>query len=228
MVSERTVSAGDEMTIEWVLTDDSPISMSWGFIGVNAGWIIEWCGVPVISSGIDETTNAKTGQLTARFRVSCTVPVYAPNGEYLVELNAVDVFGNDATPQRVIVTVENGSTDVVAPTITELTLSSDSVPRTEPLTISMRLDDETGIDEVYVYMAHIQYGFADLNGWGYTVYNAPQAVPIPVNSGVAQDHTQKIEFVEGAPAGLYTVYVGVRDTIGNRDFIQTSTTVELR
>ena len=228
MALSRTVSAGDDLDIEWVVTDDSPISMSWGFIGSNAGWIIEWCDLPVISSGIDETINAKTGLLTARFRVSCTVPVNAPNGEYLVELNAVDVFGNDATPQRVSVTVQNGSTDVSAPAISEITLSSNSVTRTEPLTISLRLDDETGISEAYVYMAHNQYGFADLNGWGYTVYNAPQAVPITVSSGVAQEHTQKIEFVDGAPAGIYTVWVSVRDTLGNRDFIQTSTTVELR
>jgi Ca2+-binding RTX toxin-like protein len=228
MALSRTVSAGDDLDIEWVVTDDSPISMSWGFIGSNAGWIIEWCDLPVISSGIDETINAKTGLLTARFRVSCTVPVNAPNGEYLVELNAVDVFGNDATPQRVSVTVQNGSTDVSAHAISEITLSSNSVTRTEPLTISLRLDDETGISEAYVYMAHNQYGFADLNGWGYTVYNAPQAVPITVSSGVAQEHTQKIEFVDGAPAGIYTVWVSVRDTLGNRDFIQTSTTVELR
>jgi hypothetical protein len=228
MAMSRTVSAGNDMTIEWVLTDDSPINMTWGFIGGNAGWIIEWCDLPVISSGIDDTINAKTGLLTARFRVSCTVPVNAPNGEYLVQLNAVDVFGNDATPQRVSVTVENGSTDVVAPTISELTLSSDSVDRTEPLTISMRLDDETGIREAYVYMAHNLYGFADLNGWGYTVYNAPQAVPIPVSSGIAHQHTQQIVFVDDAPAGVYTVWVSVRDTLGNRDFIQTSTTVELR
>jgi hypothetical protein len=92
----------------------------------------------------------------------------------------------------------------------------------------MRLDDETGIREAYVYMAHDQYGFADLNGWGYTVYNAPQAVPIPVSSGIAHQHTQQIVFVDDAPAGVYTVWVSVRDTLGNRDFIQTSTTVELR
>ena len=228
MALSRTVSAGDNMDIEWVVTDDSPISLSWGFIGSNAGWIVEWCSFPYMATEIDELTNPVTGIVTARFLASCTVPTNAPNGEYLFELNAVDMFGNYATPQRVSVTVENGSTDVSAPAISDITLSSNSVTRTEPLSISMRLDDETGIDEAYVYMAHNQYGFADLNGWGYTVYNAPQAVPIPVSSGVAQEHTQKIEFVDGAPAGIYTVWVSVRDTLGNRDFIQTSTTVELR
>ena len=62
----------------------------------------------------------------------------------------------------------------------------------------------------------------------YMVFNVPTLEPIPVISGAAQRHIQAIEFVTGAPSGVYTVWVSVRDTLGNRAFIQTTTTVELR
>ena len=35
MVLSTSINAGDTLNIEWVLTDDSPIDMSWGFIGGN-------------------------------------------------------------------------------------------------------------------------------------------------------------------------------------------------
>jgi len=228
MSLSTSVSAGDTLNIEWVLTDDSPIDMSWGFIGGNSGWVTEWCGFPVMATPLNQSTTAEPGQLSSRFRISCPIPANAPNGEYLIDLNALDVFGNYATGQRVIVTVANGSTDVSAPTVSEITFSSDSVTYAEPLTVTLRLDDETGIAGSYVFLAHNGYRFADNTGRGHMVYNAPTTEPIPVSTGAAQLHTQLIEFVPTAPAGVYTVWVSVRDTLGNRNFFQTSTTVELR
>ncbi len=228
MVLSTSINAGDTLNIEWVLTDDSPIDMSWGFIGGNSGWVTEWCGFPVMATALNQSTTAEPGQISSRFRLSCPVPADAPNGEYLVDLNAVDVFGNYAAGQRVIVTVANGSTDVSAPSISEVTFSSPSVSRAEQFTVTLRLDDETGIAGSYVFLAHNGYGFADRTGRGHMVYNAPQLEPIAVSTGAAQQHTQVIEFVPSAPAGIYTVWVSVRDTLGNREFIQTSTTIELR
>jgi len=228
MVLERAFSAGETLTIDYVLTDESPIAMSWGFIGGNSGWVTEWCGFPVMAKAENQSTSADSGQISTRFRLSCPIPPDAPNGEYLVDVNALDVFGNYASGQRVIVTVQNGSADVSAPTVSGVAFSRATVARGEPFTVTLRLDDETGIAGSYVYLAHNGYGFADTTGRGYTVYNAPQIVAIPVSSGAAQLHTQLIEFVPTAPAGVYTVWVSVRDTLGNRNFTQTSATVELR
>ena len=94
--------------------------------------------------------------------------------------------------------------------------------------MTLRLDDETEIARFYVFVAHEGYRFADNTGRGYIVCNTPELTPIAVSSGAAQQHTQRIEFVPTAPAGVYTVWVSVRDSLGNRSFIQTSTTIELR
>ncbi|MFM2308916.1 MAG: hypothetical protein RLY87_1037 [Chloroflexota bacterium] len=228
MVLERAVTAGETLTIEYELTDESPIAMSWGFLGGSSGWVTEWCGFPVMATAVNQTTAVDSGQISSRFRLSCPVPATAPNGEYLLDINAIDVFGNYATAQRIILTVQNGSTDVTAPTVSEVAFSTDSVSLEEPFTVTLRLDDETEIAGSYVYLAHEGYRFADNTGRGYMVYNTPELTPIAVSSGAAQQHTQRIEFVPTAPAGVYTVWVSVRDTLGNRSFIQTSTTIELR
>ena len=228
MALSTSVSAGDTLTIEWVLTDDSPIDMSWGFIGGASGWVTEWCGFPVMATPVNQSTTAEPGQISSRFRLSCPVPADAPNGEYLVDINALDVFGNYAAGQRVIVTVANGATDASAPTVSAVAFSSPSVSREEQFTVTLRLDDETGIAGSYVYLAHNGYRFGDASGRGHIVYNAPLLEPIAVDTGAAQQHTQLIEFVPTAPAGIYTVWVSVRDTIGNRAFFKTSTTIELR
>ena len=228
MVLSTSVNAGDTLNIEYVLTDDSPIEMSWGFVGGNSGWVTEWCGFPVMATPLNQSTTAEPGQISSRFRISCPVPADAPNGEYLVDLHALDVFGNYAAGQRVIVTVANGSNDASAPTISAVTFSSPSVTGAEQFTVTLRLDDETGIAGSYVYLAHNGYGFADRTGRGHMVFNVPQLEPIAVDTGAALQHTQVIEFAPTAPAGIYTVWVSVRDTLGNRAFIQTSTTIELR
>jgi hypothetical protein len=228
MALSRSVNAGDTLIIDYVLSDDSPIDMSWGFIGGNSGWVTEWCGFPVMATPLNQSTTAEPGQISSRFRISCPVPANAPNGEYLVDLHALDVFGNYATGQRVIVTVANGSTDAQAPSVSDVTVSSPSVSRADSFNVSLRLDDETEIAGSYVYLAHNGYGFADTTGRAHMVFNVPTLEPIPVISGAAQRHIQAIEFVTGAPSGVYTVWVSVRDTLGNRAFIQTTTTVELR
>lgn len=53
-------------------------------------------------------------------------------------------------------------------------------------------------------------------------------VVIPSDSGVAMQYTQEITWNTHAPAGTYTVWVSVRDTLGNRNFVQTDVTVTLR
>ena len=228
MVLSRSVGAGETVDFDWTVTDDSPVPTSWMFIGGASGWITDWCGFPAIARGIESTPDLGSTAVITRFRLTCAVPATAVNGEYLFEANAVDVFGNRATPQRIIVTVTNGSADAAAPVISELTLSAPVVSRMDPLTIALRLDDETGIAGAYVYLAHERYRFADNSGRAYTELTTPQTEPIPVISGAAQRHIQQISFLPYAPLGVYTVWVSVRDSLGNRAFVQTASTIELR
>jgi hypothetical protein len=153
------------------------------------------------------------------------------NGEYLVELNAVDVFGNYATPVRLVLMVASGSSDDDAPAISQLAASATIVSASDPLTISWRLDDETGISGAGVWMAKDGYWFADPAGRGsYQAYAPANGIVLSdaTKSGVAMQYTQQIIWNPHAVPGRYTVWLSVRDTLGNRDFVQTSVVVEIR
>ncbi len=231
MALTRSVSAGQTVVFEWAVEDESPIDISWMFIGGAPGWVTEWCGFAIIATPIAAVASSGSSITTTTYQVECTIPVNAVNGEYFVEMHAVDVFGNYATAQRLILMVENGSSDDDAPAISELAASATVVRTSDPLTISWRLDDATGINGAVVWMAKDGYSFADPTGLGpYASYTSAEGVVIPdaSESGVAMQYTQQIIWNAHAGPGVYTVWMSVRDTLGNRDFIQTNITVEIR
>jgi len=226
----RSVTAGETAVFEWMVEDESPIDVSWMFIGGAPGWITEWCGFVIFATPIASVTSSSSISSTT-FQVACAIPANAVNGEYFVEIHAADVFGNYAIPQRIVLMVENGSSDDDAPVISELAASATIVSTSDPLAISWRLDDETGISGTGVWMAKDGYWFADPAGRGsYAMYTSPEGVVIPdaSGSGVAVQYTQQIVWNAHAGPGVYTVWLSVRDTLGNRDFVKTNITVEIR
>ena len=230
MALTRSVSAGDAVVFEWAVEDESPIDMSWVFIGGPPGWVTEWCGFAIIATPIASVSSSSAISSTT-FQVECAIPANAVNGEYFIEIHAADVFGNYAIPQRIVLMVENGSSDDDAPVISELAASATVVSTSDPLTISWRLDDETGISGTGVWMAKDGYSFADPTGLGpYASYTLAEGVVISDASGlgVAMQYTQQIVWNAHAGPGVYTVWMSVRDTLGNRDFVQTNITVEIR
>lgn len=230
MALTRSVSAGETVLFEWAVEDESPIQMSWMFIGGNPGWVTDWCGFAILATPVALMSSASALSSTS-FQVECAIPSNAVNGEYFVEMNAVDVFGNYATPQRLVLMVENGSNDDDAPVVSEITASASVVRASDPLTISWRVDDATGINGAVVWMAKDGYWFADPTGLGaYQVYVPAEGVITSdaSSSGVTMQYTQQIAWNAHAGPGVYTVWMSVRDTLGNRDFIQTDVTIEIR
>ncbi|MFZ9858464.1 MAG: hypothetical protein ACO3F2_09070 [Roseiflexaceae bacterium] len=227
----RSVTAGETALFEWMVEDESQIDTSWMFIGGTSGWVTEWCGFAIIATPVAAVASSDGTVTTTTYQVECAIPASAVNGEYLVQLNAVDVFGNYATPVRLVLVVANGSSDDDAPAISQLAASATVVSASDPLTISWRLDDETGISSAGVWMAKDGYWFADPAGRGsYAMYTPPEGVVIPEasGSGVAMQYTQQIAWNSHAVPGRYTVWLSVRDTLGNSKFVQTAVVVEIR
>jgi hypothetical protein len=227
----RSVTAGETAVFEWMVDDESPIDTSWMFIGGASGWVTEWCGFAIAATPVASVASPGSAVTTTTYQVACAIPANAVNGEYLVELNAVDVFGNYATPVRLVLMVASGSSDDDAPAISQLAASATIVSASDPLTISWRLDDETGISGAGVWMAKDGYWFADPAGRGsYQAYAPANGIVLSdaTKSGVAMQYTQQIIWNPHAVPGRYTVWLSVRDTLGNRDFVQTSVVVEIR
>ena len=227
----RSVTAGETALFEWMVEDESPIDTSWMFIGGTSGWVTEWCGFAIVATPVASVSSSDGTVTTTTYQVECAIPANAVNGEYLVQLNAVDVFGNYATPVRLVLMVANGSSDDDAPAISQLAASATVVSASDPLTISWRLDDETGISSAGVWMAKDGYWFADPAGRGsYAMYTPPEGVVIPgvLGSGVAMQYTQQITWNPHAVPGRYTVWLSVRDTLGNSKFVRTAVVVEIR
>ena len=89
-------------------------------------------------------------------------------------------------------------------------------------------DDETGISGTGVWLAYNGYSFANASQGAYQAYAPSEGVVIPTERGVAMQYTQPIGWNAHAPAGTYTVWISLRDTLGNRTFVQTDVTVTLR
>jgi hypothetical protein len=225
MALTRSVNAGETATFEWVVDDESPIQLSWMLISGTPGWI-DWCGFPVIATAVGQVSPAGTPLTSTTFRVNCSIPTNVVNGEYTVELNAVDVFGNYATPQRIVLMVNSGSNDTTPPEFSQLRASASVVDRTDDLTFSWLVDDETGIRGTSVWLAY-NGGFATSEG-AYFAFYTPEGVVIPKDRGVAMQYTQQIRWNAHATPGTYTVWVSVHDTLGNRDWVKTDVTVTLR
>jgi len=91
-----------------MVEDESPIAVSWMFIGGASGWISEWCGFPAIANEVGQVSSSSSPLTSTTFRVECPIPANAVNGEYMLEMHASDIFGNgeasqyNSTPTRII------------------------------------------------------------------------------------------------------------------------------
>jgi hypothetical protein len=226
MALTRSVNAGETATFEWVVDDESPIQ-SWLAIGGSTGWVTWWCGLEPYATAVSQVSPAGTPLTSTTFRVNCSIPTNVVNGEYTVELNAVDVFGNYATPQQIVLMVNSGSNDTTPPEFSQLRASASVVDRTDDLTFSWLVDDETGISGTVVWLVYND-SFGTNEGPYFAYTPSSEGVVTRTERGVSVQYTQKVGWNAHATAGTYTVWVWVRDTLGNRDWVKTDVTVTLR
>ena len=211
----REVEAGSTVTFTWNVTDDVQVAQSWLFIGGQNGWIV-WCGFPV--SGVLVGQNEGVDE----YQATCDIPANAINGEYLVEYNAVDLYGNYAEPQRVVVTIRSGSSDATPPTLDQFQMSTTQVVPGESANVTWTLHDESGIGWGIVYLMYEGGGFVDNTGQFWVESSARQIVDTTETSTT---FAQAITFRADAPTGTYRIWLSTGDALGNRDFFATEYTI---
>jgi len=228
MALTRSVNAGETAVFEWTVEDETSIITYLRVIGGTTGWV-NWCGYDVFGNPITVFSTPVTSPVaSAGFRVECRIPTNAVNGDYAVEFHAFDAFNNYAT-QRVLLNVKNGAVDTDAPTISNVNVSD--IDSTNTFGISYRVDDATGIETVFPFLADNNGDYRDSNGNSYARTLTYYVTSIPVdNDGAAMQYLHIMILNSGVPIkpGSYTVWVSVRDTLGNTEFIKTDATVNIR
>ena len=216
-ITVRTsIDAGDRMTVTWRAAAANGITNTEMRIGGPSGWVTSWCDFVVSATLIGGTS------VDGLYEASCAVPDSAVNGSYTLFITAQDRIGNgapwDSSTQRDFI-VNGGSLDSTAPLATDVEATADG----GEVTVRWRVSDQSGVQGQSAWLALNVYSFASVEG-PYFTYNAATLV-----QGDAFDGTyeQRIERRSISPNGVYTVWLTVIDTLGNKSFAQTATTVVL-
>jgi hypothetical protein len=162
---------------------------------------------------------------TATYRAECNVPANAVNGTYTLEYNAVDVFGNNAQPQRVILTIGGGTDDAEAPIAQRIDLSQSTLSAGDAFKLTALLQDASGVVGARVYVQYRTGWIVDSNGAFYVSYDGDS---LTATSDTTATLEQQLTFRSDAPAGEYVIWLSVIDAVGNRNFFDTGTTITLR
>lgn len=209
--------AGQTAVFQWTVTDPSGVESSWASIGGPPGWVTEWCGFAVPGTAVSTTPTATT------FELRCPIPVSAPSQTYTVFLSANDTLGNGTTQQtQWDFVVSGGSSDTDTPEITAIR-APQTVTVDTPFSVELDARDETGVAGVYVWMMLTPGGFADPQRGIYAT--SPSGAGLM--SGTAQEGTynQEVTLAGFAPPGTYAIWLSLRDTPGNRTFIDSGVRV---
>ena len=212
------VSAGSLLRFDYTIEDSVGIQNTWFKIGGPSGWVTEWCGF--VNEGIRISGTPQIGTYSAQ----CEVPITAVAQEYTLFIDSSDLFGSPQSSQ-IPFTVVGDVTDSSAPTISDVVVEALSVSVGETFVVSYVGTDESGVEGITAWLALNGYSFADNTGRGYAELNTYSALV----SGDAKSGTyeQEFRFNAYAPVGTYTVWISVRDMYGNRNFLQTQTTVDV-
>jgi len=197
------------------VTDAAGIEGVYGSIGGAPGWVTEWCGF-LIPGNLTSGSN-KSGTYT----ISCSLPQDAVNAPYTLEVSAVDLMGH-ASRTSIAFEVTGGSGDNQSPEVLEIDLPS-SVSAGENFVISVLASDESKVSGVYIWFLWEAGGFSDENGL-HAKGNEPKLIS---SSAKEYRFDQDYIFGDNAPAGIYKMWISVRDSVGNRNFFDTGRTIVL-
>ena len=212
--STSVVSAASLITFRWAFSDLSGVDSSWIKIGGSPGWIT-WCGFPIMG----QLSSVANGIST--FTANCQIPATAVNGVYTVYFDGVDVFGTPAKQTTVDFRITAGVTDAIAPVTTNVTVVGGNPATRQPITITWKSTDSSGVDGVMTWVALEGGGFANGSGQAYFEYGATTRT-----SGTALDGTYQQVITPNAITvpGNYSIWISARDIYGNKDFSPTSVT----
>ena len=205
----QVVTAGTTVTFRWRATDSSGVNSTQASIGGPWGWVTNWgCGFQTVGSLV--SGDDRDGV----YALECAIPADAPSQTYSLILSGSDNFSQATWGITREFTVTGGSSDTATPSIIDMqTLGS--TDRGKSFTLRTRVTDETGV----------AYAFAWVNSGAFVVdprtmrywvdYSAegPQLVEGDVRDGVWE---QTFTVRDDTPAGVYTIWISIGDTLGNR------------
>ena len=202
----KQFKAGSVAVFTLKASDASGVVGIYGFIGGAPGWVTEWCGFGIEAELVSGT--AKSGT----FEIRCEIPEDAVDAEYALFLNASDMMGNASAGPTIAFTVSGGSSDNKTPEVTDVKLP-ESVKNGEFFQVSVTAKDDSGVQGIYAWFMLDGGGFSD----GKIIYasgSEPRAVETSTETVYVQDYV----FDPAAPQGTYSLWLSVRDVVGNREF----------
>jgi Ca2+-binding RTX toxin-like protein len=207
----RTFEAGSNLKLTWSISDASGVEKSYASIGGAPGWITSWCGFRI--EGQLVSGDAKNGT----YQINCQIPDNAVNDNYSLFVGAHDVLGNSTINSPIIAfTVIGGASDSKAPKVEKVDIAK-SVSSGEEFSMTLGVTDETGVNGVYGWFMLDGGGFASWTGNGSHV-NAKGAAELVNGTTRDGDYRQSFKFSDKAPAGSYTLWLSLRDELGNKTF----------
>ena len=207
----KQFQAGETAVFTFNVMDASGVQGIWGFIGGAPGWVTDWCGFGFEAVLTDGTNKSGT------YEIRCDIPADAVNDNYSLFLNTSDVLGNAGHGPTIAFEVTGGSSDNRTPIISNIDLPA-TAKAGETITVSVSATDDSGIAGIYGWFMLDGGGFSD----GRIIY-AMATGESKLTSGTFTDGilSQDIAFDPAAPEGTYTLWMSVKDVVGNREFYST-------
>jgi len=209
----RQVQAGTLAVFTVNVSDVATVDAVYGSIGGAPGWVTQWCGFRIPTELVSGSERNGTYQL------SCTVPSNAVNDNYTLFVGAVDMMGH-TSEQRIAFEVTGGSSDNRTPVVTKIELPKD-VAVGESFTVTISATDESVVAGVDAWFA-LEGGWVSGGDGLYASRSEPRFITQTQTEAVV---SYDVVFDSRAPAGLYRVWIGVRDGVGNRDFYDSGQTI---
>ena len=146
------------------------------------------------------------------------MPATAVNSVYTAFIDGVDVFGTPSKQTTVDFRIAAGVTDAVAPITSNITVVGGNPTTRQPITISWKATDTSGVENVMVWIMIKDGGFANSSGRSYFDYGTTTRV-----SGTALDGIYQQVITPNATTltGTYSIWMSARDIYGNKTMTPT-------
>jgi len=210
------VAAGSLVTFTWTISDITGVDISWLKIGGPSGWVL-WCGFPVLG----QPTSIANGVST--YSAKCQVPATAVNTVYTAFFDGVDVFGTASKQSTLEFRIAAGVDDASAPVTSSVSVVGGNPTTRQPITITWKSTDTSGVDNVMVWAMLNGGGFANDSARAYFEYGLTTRIS---GTDLDGEYQQVIYPNSTTIPGTYTIWISGRDIYGNKDFISTSVTFQ--
>ncbi len=215
----EVVAAGTTVSFRWRATDTSGVLSTQASIGSTWGWVTTWgCGFQTVGTRVDGDDRDGV------YELQCAVPNDAPSQTYSLIVSGSDNFSQATWGITREFTVAGGSSDTALPVVTDMTVVG-TTERGKTFSVRTRATDETGVAYAYVWVTSGARVVDPVTMRYWVDYEeGPQLVEGDTRDGVWE---QRFTVREDTPAGDYTMWISLGDTLGNRLYQSTALTITI-